>query len=434
MRVAALLLMGSLGFAAVDPGDEVLVPFLQKEDPRLRAFFTAARRHVDATHDLVLVLGTRDQGTEQNDGSRLGLFLRERQHPDRIRYMGSEAGISSFCPIQFQRITSRDVVYFCEDEDDHGTTTGHYLLYDIKAGRVTRQAKFAPFFFVEGLLTRGSGHPIFFMDNGHTVVPVGIDRAGGWRVERQDAPVLRKLGIQPGMPSGEFGRRREQILGPEGGGSFGPHNAFRLEVSQNDFGLGGMAIHGLIEATGGETRKYLLPQSSFEKHKLLRPDDDFGPANEWESHRGESVGPYQVEGSRFWFGNYFWAEGETGVGAFGYFDMEKREWTLYSPPEVAPWSITALLVERDAVWLGICRSGEAPETCGGIVRWDRKTHEARRIPSEWGVSDIVRRGDTLYMTAGEGLLILRGGRLQKFIISICKSGGYEVVPVLEPNP
>jgi hypothetical protein len=147
------------------------------------------------------------------------------------------------------------------------------------------------------------------------------------------------------------------------------------------------------------------------------------------------MGPYQVVGSRIWFGKSYDVDpggvGHAGVGAFGYFDMEKREWTLHSPPEVAGKSITAISVEREAVWLGLCSYvGDLPG-CGGIVRWDRTTHKVRETPFEGTVTGIARQGESLYLATGEGLAIVRGGKVRRFIISIGKSGGYEVVPVLE---
>ena len=63
-----------------------------------------------------------------------------------------------------------------------------------------------------------------------------------------------------------------------------------------------------------------------------------------------------------------------GIGGFGYFDMDRHTWTLHSPPEVSPWSVSALLLNPNAVWLGLSRgSDEGFRESGGIVRWDRKT-------------------------------------------------------------
>jgi hypothetical protein len=117
----------------------------------------------------------------------------------------------------------------------------------------------------------------------------------------------------------------------------------------------------------------------------------------------------------------------TGVGAFGYFDMGTRTWTLYHPPEVAPWSVSSILVDPDAVWLGLGRPyDEAPAESGGIVRWDRRTKGIRQIPFDWGVNYLVRWGHDIYVGADGGLAVIRGNRIEKFVVSIGRSG-YGVV-------
>lgn len=136
---------------------------------------------------------------------------------------------------------------------------------------------------------------------------------------------------------------------------FGPGGRFQLENSKDDFG---MRSHGIIETLGpGRTKFYPLPQSTAAQYARLRPNDlqiNPFPANLYE--RQEVIGPYQIEGEKLWFGNsYYDSEGMRGVGAFGYFDTATREYTLFSPPEVAPYEIGAILVEPDMAWLALDR-------------------------------------------------------------------------------
>lgn len=55
-------------------------------------------------------------------------------------------------------------------------------------------------------------------------------------------------------------------------------------------------------------------------------------------------GPYAIEGRRIWFGKIFY-DGEeiVAVGAVGFFDLEKRAYTLFSPPAIADRSISAIV-------------------------------------------------------------------------------------------
>lgn len=155
-------------------------------------------------------------------------------------------------------------------------------------------------------------------------------------------------------------------------------NGFYLQRSQDEFGI---RAHGVVEGTASGSKFYPLPQSSVQEYRRLRRDDinehKFPPIRtEKDYERQEAIGPYQIEGNRLWFGNnYYDSEGATGVGAFGYFDMKTRRYRLFSPPEVAHWQISALLVETDVVWLGFDHFGEDISTSpGGLARWDRKAN------------------------------------------------------------
>ena len=56
----------------------------------------------------------------------------------------------------------------------------------------------------------------------------------------------------------------------------------------------------------------------------------------------------------------------------GYFDTATRKYTLFSPPEVARYEISAILVEPERVWIALDHFGEDISTSpGGLVRWNR---------------------------------------------------------------
>src|SRR5579872_6230839 len=88
--------------------------------------------------------------------------------------------------------------------------------------------------------------------------------------------------------------------------TFGPGGRFRLEQSQDSFG---MRSHGIVEQLSGkETKFYPLPQSTAEEFMRLRPEalrmvNAFRPDN---YDRQEVIGPHQVEGGRMWFGNQYY--------------------------------------------------------------------------------------------------------------------------------
>jgi len=152
--------------------------------------------------------------------------------------------------------------------------------------------------------------------------------------------------------------------------------------------------------------------------------------------RQEVIGPHQLEGDKLWFGsNFYNGEGERGVGSFGYFDAATRRYQLFSPPEVAPWEISAILVEPAAVWLGLDHFGEDISTFpGGFVRWDRSSHAVHRYPIEFVVSEIERRGPVLRLTALAGYADLQNGVIHRFELRRNTAGALTAVPVAKFPP
>ena len=199
---------------------------------------------------------------------------------------------------------------------------------------------------------------------------------------------------------------------------FGPGGQFQLELSKDDFG---MRSHGVIEALAPkQTKFYPLPQSTGGEYIRLRPEDArINPVTPERYERQEVIGPYQIEGERIWFGNnYYDGEGSRGVGAFGYFDTANRKYTLYSPAEVAPCEISAILVEQDQIWVALDRFGEdISKSPGGLVRWNRSTHEVRRFPLEFVVDSMRIEGESLRLRTRDGYALFRNGDIRRFLNS-----------------
>jgi hypothetical protein len=197
---------------------------------------------------------------------------------------------------------------------------------------------------------------------------------------------------------------------------FGPGGRFQLESSKDDFG---MRSHGILEKLGPDrTKFYPLPQGTAEKYVRLRPEAvRINPLTPDRYERQEVIGPYQIEGARIWFGNsYYDGEGMRGVGAFGYFDTSTRKYTLFSPPEVARYEISAILVEPGRVWIALDRFGEdISRSPGGLVRWNRTTQEIQKYRLEFGVVGIQLEGDSLRLKARDGYALFRDGRLRRFL-------------------
>jgi hypothetical protein len=201
--------------------------------------------------------------------------------------------------------------------------------------------------------------------------------------------------------------------------AFGPGGRFRLEQSRDGFGL---RSHGVMETIApGRTKFYSLPQSTPADYQQLRPEDlHISPFDPKQYERQEVIGPHQLEGERLWFGNaYYDGEGDKGVGAFGYFDTTTRTYTLFRPPEVARYEISAVLVEPERVWLALDRFGEDISTSpGGLVEWNRATHEIHKYNLEFVIESIRREGGSLRLkNRYGGYAVLRGGEVHRFLAS-----------------
>jgi hypothetical protein len=197
---------------------------------------------------------------------------------------------------------------------------------------------------------------------------------------------------------------------------FGTGGRFQLEHSKDDFG---MRSHGIVERLGPDrTKFYPLPQSTAGKYMRLRPEDvrinRFTPDH---YERQEVIGPWQIEDGKIWFGNnYYDGEGMTGVGAFGYFDTSTRRYTLFSPTKVARYEISAILVEPDRVWIALDQFVEDISTSpGGLVRWNRITHEIQSYPLEFVVDSIRVEGDSLRLKTRNGYALFRDGEIHRFL-------------------
>jgi hypothetical protein len=198
--------------------------------------------------------------------------------------------------------------------------------------------------------------------------------------------------------------------------TFGAGNRFHLEYSNDDFG---MRSHGVVETFGpGRSKFYPLRQSTAAEYIRLRPEDlRINPFTPDQYERQEVIGPYQIEKDKIWFGNnYYDGEGRRGVGAFGYFDTATLKYTLFSPPQVARYEISAILVQPDSVWLALDQFGEdISKSPGGLVQWNRMTHEVHLYALEFGIDGIRIEGGFLYLKTRAGYALLRDGEFRRFL-------------------
>src|SRR5262249_36255743 len=133
-----------------------------------------------------------------------------------------------------------------------------------------------------------------------------------------------------------------------------------------------------------------LPRTTYDQFAAARPLRVKDGYVREGTQLDESIGPWQREDGVIWFGKTFYdGEGSTGVGGFGDFDEKKKKLQLFNPPEIADWSVSALHVTPDAVWMALVNNGEYGGPSGGLLRYDRHASAVHRLP----LPDIALRLD-----------------------------------------
>jgi hypothetical protein len=162
-----------------------------------------------------------------------------------------------------------------------------------------------------------------------------------------------------------------------------------------------------------ELRRHPMRQSTYDEFAQARPGrvaNGYGDDTVLE----EEPGPYQIAGSRIWFGKTFYdGEGNSGVGGLGYFDTMTSQYAFLPVSGLADWSVSAILIEEDAAWIGLVNRGEGEDDGGGLIRYDFKSGISRRVLTEEMVHHIVRWKDRVYVVTKNGAYLVQENRLVK---------------------
>ena len=143
----------------------------------------------------------------------------------------------------------------------------------------------------------------------------------------------------------------------------------------------------------------------------------------------ESIDAFVLHANRLWFGKSFYdGEGLTGVGSFGYFDIDQGNYKLIRLPDIADWSTSAILVEEGSVWIGLAQYTEGGDHGGGLLRYDRRTGETRIYPIENVITHILGHDGVIYVGAKRGRLYLlkKGSIVSRYSVEPALEGGFEI--------
>jgi len=310
-----------------------------------------------------------------NTKDRLGILLQDRGDPNKVLPLAIEPGPNDDCSTRVERFTVQELVLSCMGEK-WATYDNQKFVYDVRAHKLLGHFSYAPF-SAERLLAG----PEFVMKAEERRLAVDIDSNSG------EPQVTGNAAPEPPQES-------EAVFG-----------RFHLSRQKSRYGEEYSVI-------AGEGNVYPLAQT--------KPQPDPTDMN-------EQIGPHQMQGGLFWFGKTFYdGEGWTGTGGLGYFDPATASYHLYAPPEIAAWSVSAILVESDCVWLALDHRGEYGNYPGGLLRWDRNTQTVRRWEMPWIATTMARSDDGIYLGLTDGIAAIHGDRVVSYFVDRSAAGQYRI--------
>jgi hypothetical protein len=120
-------------------------------------------------------------------------------------------------------------------------------------------------------------------------------------------------------------------------------------------------------------------------------------------------------------------EGNSGVGGFGYFDTSDRQYHLFIPPELADYSVSAIRVGPDAVWMGIYQSGEYGGSPAGVLCYDRQTEAVHKYELPDAVYGFTISGKWTLMLTSSGIAVIDGDAINRYLVDRTTDGRVRVL-------
>ena len=388
------------GPGAANPAELAVFGAFRGIDPAVAHFAELRRAKATDSLDVVVIIGSpkpfpswQNSWTWWSEDRKIGLFLQERDRPERVYSLGVKAGFPD-CAARIERLTATDAVISCEVEK--GPKGPHQKwVYDVRAKGLVRQFSYQPF----------SMHRIFPIPGGAVFVGSDRERLVAVEYKANREPEFRVL------------RDSEALRWTR-----------RVRVQSGTEGLESRRVISIeTEARPAPKEIPPLPRTTYTQFAVARPErvkNGYGP----ESKIEDSIGPWQRDGERIWFGKSFYdGEGYTGVGGFGYYDVATRKLRLFVPPEVVDWSVSAIDAAEDAVWLGLVRGGEWGGSSGGLLRFDRASETVRVVRIGDICGGLVRAGSGLLAATDFGIAIVGEDAVRRYFVDVTTDGRTRVV-------
>lgn len=375
---------------AATPADSVVFLVFKQADAALAHFAVLQRTGVTEELDLVIAIGSPKprpieptSWTWWSEERRMGLFLQEKMRPRRIYWLGIKSGFPD-CAARVERVTATDSVISCQGEKSERYPNQKWV-YDVRAKRLLGQFSYQPFAMYRGY--QSAEGAVFAGSDTQRLVAVEYktDRKPPFRVlsDAEAPPWIARVPVSVGMEAPP-----PPAMPP-------------------------------------------LPRTTYDQLASARPQRVKNMYARAGPEIQDSIGPWQQEDGRIWFGKTFYdGEGSTGVGGFGYFDKNERRFHMFTPPEITDWSVSAINVGPDAVWMALAQNGEYGGSSGGLLRYDRQSGAVRRFEFPDIAARLIRVGGKILAATSFGLAIVEQDRVKRYFIDRTTGGRLRVAPAI----
>jgi hypothetical protein len=161
-----------------------------------------------------------------------------------------------------------------------------------------------------------------------------------------------------------------------------------------------------IVGKSGSTRFFPVPLPTVDLYRKAAPERQ--PPIKIENE----IGAFALDGTRVWFANSFYdGEGHSGVGAVGTFDIQSGRYHMRYLPEIAASSGSAILLDGDALWIGLLHRGEGAAMGRGLLLYNTKIGSVKRYALPDVIYTIDQLGDALYCGTSHGLYMVRDDKV-----------------------
>jgi hypothetical protein len=396
-----VLLLCTASMRAATPADSAVLAAFKRAEAGLAHFAVLKRTGVTEELDLVIAIGSQSslwnvpiQGAGWSEDQRIGLFFQEKMRPELIYSLGTRTGRRDGMAY-IERVTATDTVVSCQSEKSTRYASQKWV-YDARAKKLLAQFSYQPFAMYR--IFSSAGGAVFVGSDTQRLVAVEYkpDREPAFRVlsEAEAQPWLARVKTHVGT------------MGTE---------AHRIITIEDDKAPPLVAIPP-------------LPRTTYDQFAAARPRRvQDGYTREQTTEIQDSVGPWQNDGGRTWFGKTFYdGEGSTGVGGFGYLDWNDGKLHAFTVPEIADWSVSAIAVAPDAVWMALVANGEWGPSSGGLLRYDRQSVAVRRFEFPDVAVQLIRSGGNILAATDFGFAVVEGDRVKRHFIDRTTDGRLQV--------